>query len=420
MYQNFRLVGVSYRTSCINIREKLSFDEEENRSLIVRFKEIFGFEDILVLSTCNRTEIYYSSPQDLDDKIISIVCFQKGIEMEEVSSDFKTLQGIEAVRHLYNVTLGLDAKVLGDIQISNQVKRAYQCAADEGTASPFLHRLMHSILFANKQVVQETAFRDGVASTSYASVELVKQIAGNFRHPNILILGLGEIGSDVVDNLKGIDAEVTLANRTIKKADKLAEAYGFGVLDIETALEQVANYDIIVSSIRTSTPVIRSGHFDKTSVKQKLLIDLSVPRSISPGIEKVPGIILYNIDQLEEKTQDTLTRRRAAIPAVEAIRDTAIEEFKTWDKEMMVSPAIQKFKEALEDIRNKELARYLKKADAEQAKLLDKVTKGIIQKVIKLPAIQLKAACKRGEAETLVDVLNDLFDLDRKKVQEKS
>jgi glutamyl-tRNA reductase len=149
------------------------------------------------------------------------------------------------------------------------------------------------------------------------------------------------------------------------------------------------------------------------------LFDLSVPRSIETDIEKIPGVILYNVDNIQAKANEALEMRLSAIPDVKTIIANSIQEFEVWEKEMEVSPTIQKIKNALEQIRMEEMARFSKQLTEEEIFKIDTITKNIMQKIIKLPVLQLKAACKRGEAETLVDLLNDLFDLEKTKVDSK-
>ncbi len=413
MFKNFHFAGISHSSSPIEIREKLALSESESEILFSRVQEVLDFEDLLILSTCNRTEFYYTSEEDRIEDILSLLCIEKNIAKGDVKEHFSELHGKEAVEHLFSVSLGLDAKVLGDLQIPNQVKRAYQLSADKDGSGPFMHRLMHSIFYANKRVVQETEFRDGAASTSYASVDLVRHFARNFKDPRVLVLGLGEIGKDVVDNMKNLDYDITISSRNFQKTVSKAEECGFKYLTLEDALAQVQDYEVIVSSLNVDSVIVTPDQFPKNVISHKLIIDLSVPRSISPDIENIPGIALYNIDQIEEKTSSILEKRQRSIPEVKAIRNESIEDLKDWAQEMEVSPTIKKLKQALENIRKDEVARFVRKHDAPDEELIDKLTKNIIQKVIKLPVIQLKAACKRGEADSLVDVLIDLFDLEK-------
>ena len=418
MYESLKVVGLSHDSSPIAIRESVAFSENESRNFLDRMREILGVEEALILSTCNRTEIYYTSDLDLFNAILNLLKIEKGID-HGIDSYFWNKENLPALRHLFRVALGLEAKVLGDIQISNQVKKAYQCSADQHLSGPFFHRLMHTIFYANKRVVQETVFRDGAASVSYACVGLVQQFIQNFSDPKILVLGLGEIGRDVADNMEEMNASITLSNRNALTTHALAKQYGYEVLPFEELLKNIAKFDVIISSVQVPKPIIMKDHIPEQLLSQKLFVDLAVPRSMDSELDTIDGIILYNVDQIEEQTSGIIERRRAAITEVELILDETIEELKNWSLEMEVSPTIKKLKKALEEIRKEEIARYVGKVTEVEQDLIDKVTKSIVQKVIKLPVLQLKAACKRGEAETLVEVLNDLFNLEKDELTPK-
>jgi glutamyl-tRNA reductase len=418
MYESLKVVGLSHDSSPLAIRESVAFSENESRNFLDRMREILGVEEALILSTCNRTEIYYTSDLDLSNAILNLLKIEKGID-HGIDSYFWNKENLPALRHLFRVALGLEAKVLGDIQISNQVKKAYQCSADQHLSGPFFHRLMHTIFYANKRVVQETVFRDGAASVSYACVGLVQQFIQNFSDPKILVLGLGEIGRDVADNMEEMNASITLSNRNALTTHALAKQYGYEVLPFEELLKNIAKFDVIISSVQVPKPIIMKDHIPEQLLSQKLFVDLAVPRSMDSELDTIDGIILYNVDQIEEQTSGIIERRRAAITEVELILDETIEELKNWSLEMEVSPTIKKLKKALEEIRKEEIARYVGKVTEVEQDLIDKVTKSIVQKVIKLPVLQLKAACKRGEAETLVEVLNDLFNLEKDELTPK-
>ena len=418
MYESLKVVGLSHDSSPIAIRESVAFSENESRIFLDRMREILGTEEALILSTCNRTEIYYTSDFDLSNAILNLLKTEKGVD-HGIDSYFWNKEKLPALRHLFRVALGLEAKVLGDIQISNQVKKAYQCSADQHLSGPFFHRLMHTIFYANKRVVQETVFRDGAASVSYACVGLVQQFIQNFSDPKILVLGLGEIGRDVADNMEEMNASITLSNRNALTTHTLAKRYGYEVLPFGELLKNIAKFDVIISSVQVPKPIIMKDHIPEQLLSQKLFVDLAVPRSMDSELDTIDGIILYNVDQIEEQTSGIIERRRAAITEVELILDETIEELKNWSLEMEVSPTIKKLKNALEEIRKEEIARYVGKITEVEQDLIDKVTKRIVQKVIKLPVLQLKAACKRGEAETLVEVLNDLFNLEKDELTPK-
>lgn len=402
----------------------VAFDEAQSKRLLEMLEDYSDISEALVISTCNRTEVYYSSPVDQYEVIIKLVGIVKGIaNISDYKIYFSNLnKHKQAVQHLFNVSIGLEAQVVGDLQIINQIKSAYQLAADQNIVGPFLHRLLHTIFFTNKRVVQETAFRDGAASVSYATVELIDELTSAHEKPNILVLGLGEIGEDVVRNLEHIaEKNVVICNRSIEKADVLAEEFGYKVMPFENYNQAVLEADVIISSVRVDSPLVTKETFGEHKIlSHKYLFDLSMPRSIDSKIEEVNGLLLYNIDGIQAKATEALDRRLAAIPDVKTIIAEAIQEFGNWSKEKEVSPVINKLKNALEDIRQTEIARHLKKANNAEAELLDKATKNMMQKIIKLPVLQLKAACQRGEADSLIEVLNDLFNLEEQSEKIKS
>jgi glutamyl-tRNA reductase len=417
MQNKFRSLSISHKNAPVQIREIISLDDQAIRSIFQKLKDFFSLGDALILSTCNRTEVYYSHDLDLSTEIIKLIGLEKGLidiinylDYFEIFNDDR-----QAITHLFRVSMGLEAQVVGDIQISNQVKRAYQSSADMDMAGPFLHRLMHTIFFTNKRVVQETAFRDGAASLSYATIELIESLTSNTFQPRILLIGVGEIGEDVAKNMIHLpEAKVKITNRTNSKAVEIASELGFEVVPFENCLEAMMEADVIVSSIQRSEPFITKKilkDFDIPSYK--LLVDLSVPRSIETSVEDVPGVILYNVDNISSKASSTLERRLEAVPKVEEIINESIDEFYNWKKEMMVSPTINKLKLTLEHIRQEELSRFLKNSTEEEYAIIDKITKSMMQKVLKVPVVQLRAACKRDQAEEMIEMISDLFDLDK-------
>lgn len=417
MLNKFRALSLSYKNAPVEIREIISLDEKEVSAILIKLKEFFNVTDTLILSTCNRTEVYYSHSLDLSTEIIKLIGLEKGLDkMVAYLEYFKILNDDrEAIEHLYRVAMGLEAQVIGDMQISNQVKRAYQASVDMEMAGPFLHRLMHSIFFTNKRVVQETAFRDGAASVSYAAVELIEELTANTFQPRILLIGVGEIGEDVAKNMVHLpDAKVTIANRTYQKARELADEFNFRVIPFEECREAMKEADVVVSSITKPEPFITKSLVQTFDIQSyKLFVDLSVPRSVETAIEDVPGALLYNVDNIKSKASQALEKRLAAIPNVETIIEESIDDFYNWKKELMASPTINKLKNALEMIRKEELERYLKNADPKEYAIIDKITKSMMQKILKGPVVQLRAACKRDQAEQMIDVITDLFDLEK-------
>ncbi|MFT7068718.1 MAG: glutamyl-tRNA reductase [Spirosomataceae bacterium] len=420
MHGQFRAVSISHKNAPLTIREQIALNEDECKALMLKLQETFGILEVIVLSTCNRTEIYYMTQGEKKKDIVKLLATQKAIPSETILPYVEFIEDQEsAIQYLFEVALGLHSQVVGDLQIPNQIKNAYQWSADLNFSGPFLHRLLHAIFFVNKRVVQETAFRDGAASTSYAAIEAIETFLPLLNNPKILVVGLGEIGKDVALTLgdKGYE-NITLTNRTKEKAEDLGKQLGFDICDFENVEKQILESDIVISSVRLDSPLITKKLLKKQSRSTvQYLIDLSVPRSIEKDVEQLDGVVMYDLDEIQQRANEALERRLAAVPDVKAIIADAIGDFNDWSKEMVVSPTIHKLKKALEKIRKEEVARYAKKLNEEELKKVEQVTTSMMQKIIKLPVLQLKAACKRDEAETLIDVLNDLFNLDKDAVK---
>ena len=417
MQNIFKAFSLSHKSAPLSVREQVALTESEVKDFSIKIKDLFGIQECLVVSTCNRTEVYYTSERDFTTDLIKTLLVQKAIL--DTESYFVHFQQFniqeEAVKHLFYVATGLDSKVVGDLQIPNQIKQSYQISADLNMAGPFLHRLMHTIFFSNKRVAQETSFRDGAASTSYAAVALTEGLTQNINNPKVLILGMGEIGIDVCKNMADKEfAEITVMNRTRAKAEKIASGRSFRVADFADLEREIRRSDVIISSVMIDKPLITKQLIEKIGIlTYKYFIDLSVPRSVEDSVEDISGTLVYNIDSLRERADEALRIRMAAIPEVERIIEEAIIGFNDWSREMMISPTINKLKNALEQIRKEEIARHLKNLTFEESERIEKITMSIVQKIIKSPVLNLKAACKRGEADQLVDVINELFDLEK-------
>ncbi|WP_210517944.1 glutamyl-tRNA reductase [Hymenobacter terricola] len=421
MNQYFKAICLTHQQAPLAIREQLALDEAACRQLLVALRNQLGLNDLLVLSTCNRTEVYYGAEVDYSVAIIRALGRLRGVPAgRDLAPYFTRLtQATAAMQHLFEVALGLDAQVIGDQQISHQVKRAYQWSVEADAAGPLLHRMLHTIFFAHKRVQHETNFRDGAASLAHATLELVENLTAHLPAPRVLLLGLGEMGADMCRQLASCQwtAPVMLCNRTQATADALAASYGGQVLAFADLTQGIQAADVIISSVAANAPVITEQLLRRQPVlSHKYFVDLSVPRSIEAAVERVPGVLLYSLDAIQSSASAALERRLAAVPQVRAIIAESLTSMREWSAEMQISPAIQKLKNALEQLRQQEMKRFQKKMSPAEAELLDELTRSLMQKVLKRPVLQLKAACKRGETGPLVEMLTELFDLENQAV----
>lgn len=412
MSNPFRAIGLSFKKTPVKVREQLSMDESASKRLMVFMKD-YNCSELIVISTCNRTEFYYSADELAKEALITGISILNNVEKADFLPYLVYFDEHEAVNHLFRVAIGLEAQVVGDLHIINQVKKAYQWSSDEMMAGPYLHRLMHCIFYTNKKVAHETAFKDGAASLSYTVKDLAENLTKEIIAPKILLIGLGEIGTDIARNFSAnTRAEIYVTNRTRAKAEAIAGELNYNFIAWDDYLKFINEADVIISSVAVSQPIITPRLFQKIQLfTPKFFIDLSMPRSVAENLEEVDGAIVYNIDEIENQTSETIQRRLQEVPGVEKIIKDAIKDFHSWAKEMAISPTIKKLENALEQIRQEELARYLKNSDTREAKVLDDLSKRMMQKMIKFPVLQLKAACQRGEADKLIDLLHDLFDL---------
>jgi len=416
MQNQFKALTLSYKNAPIAIREMVSLNEITCKNLLDKIKEFTAATDVLVLSTCNRTEVYYTADQDLAQEIIKLIAIEKGfISTNQVSPYFQRINEHDrAVAHLFAVALGLESQVVGDFQILNQVKNAYQWSADADMAGPFLHRLLHTIFFANKRVVNETAFRDGAASVAYATVELAEELTKHIQNPRVLMIGVGEMGTNICLNFqKSKIQNLTIVNRTHYKAQELAQKANARAVYWENLPIEIALADVVISSVPGDCLFIKKEDVAQVLTAPKYFIDLAMPRSIDDNLGTLAGVEVYNVDTIKNRATAALEQRLAAIPQVQSIIAEATAEFAAWVREMVISPAIQQFKNQLEQIRQQEIARALKKVSPAEQQLLETVTKNILNKIVKLPVLELKAACQRGESEALLEGLSALFNLDK-------
>ncbi len=421
MNTTLQAISLSHQKAPVEIRELIYIKPGDIRRLMLTIQDAITPIELMILSTCNRTEVYYVGNEASYEHIIRLLLIEKGISFtQEYLRYFDIIEGDQAIHHLFEVSMGLKSGVVGDLQISNQVKEAYSISHELTLAGPVLHRLLHTIFHTNKRVQGETNFRDGAASVSYAAVETAEITIADPSEAKVLVVGLGEIGGDVARNLKYSSfRNVTLMNRSQAKANELSEETGFPTLPFEALAEMAGSFDVIFSAVNSSEPILTHSLLDSQHLlHHQYLFDLSVPRSIHPDVEQIPGVVLFNIDEIQVRASEALSKRLESIPAVEKIIQEEIAGYQNWSRELTLSPTIHLLKEALENLRKEEIARYLKNLDEKEIRIVEEITKNLVQKFMKLPVIQLKEACKRGEADQLIAGLHTLFNLEVSKTKD--
>ncbi|MCY4418645.1 MAG: glutamyl-tRNA reductase [Cytophagales bacterium] len=419
---SFGCVGTDHKLAGVSFREVFALDEKEVLQSLGLLQEIHGIRDVLIISTCHRTEVFYSSVQKdaiQEEKIIKILCLVKGVPYQDSLKDsfFFLRDKEETVRRLFRISIGLESGVLGDVQISGQVKNSYRISVEashqHATMSAALHRLMHTIFYTHKCIAQETSFHQGAVSVPAVAVDWIENMFSTEKKPNILVVGMGKIGQDICRNLSRISAEVAVTNRTQKKAEHMSKTWGFKLIDYKQIKKQIAQTDVLISCVQRKEPLWKRNDFLSKENQCRYVLDLSVPRSVEPNVAKVSGILLHNVDDLLNATAQTLNERQAEVRKVEELLEDGIKEFLDWEKEHKSFFTIQKLKQAFEKLRQEEMSRHLKSCTSKEKKKIDQVTRGLLQRILKYPAIHMKEACRRGEAEELDQILRNLFDLEK-------
>ena len=414
-------IGISHHTASLDVRERMWLSADEIRGALARLKDQRVPECVLV-STCNRTELYSLGPGSDESSMKRFLIYFKGAGDAVNPGHFTSVTAGGAVNHLFRVAAGIDSMVIGDIQILGQVKEAFTLAREEGTIGPILSRLMQTALHVGKRVRTETTICEGAVSVSYAAVELAGKIFADLAKKSVLLIGAGETGELTLKHLlgKGI-GHVRIANRTREKAEALATSVGGTVVDYERMVEALRTVDIVVTSVNSPTYIVQPEDVQKV-MKQRsnnplFLIDIGVPRNVNPAAKKIENVFLYDIDSLGAIVDKNLEKRRAEIPRVTRIIREELVEFFRWHNSLEVGPTIQEFRDALELIRKQEVEKNLNRFRPEDRELLELVTRRILNKILHTPTTVLKQESEAGghNAETVLHVraLRELFRISR-------
>ena len=376
---NLYNIGVSYKKADAHTRGKYSLTKDSQVALLQEAKSL-GLDGVLVLSTCNRTEItgFAQHPYQL----IELLCKYSDGDVEEFARISNVYKNKDAVSHLFRISTGLESQILGDYEIVGQLKLAFKQAKLVETSNAYLERLMNLVFQASKKVKNQTKLSSGTTSVSYAAVQYMINNLPDYNSKNILVFGLGKMGKHTCKNLAEYtkNKSVTLINRTEEKATNFVKEHpSINKSTIENLKEEVSKANVLIVSTGSDKPTITEDHVN--SDQELLILDLSMPENVDASVKEFEGITLVNVDQLSKITDETLTLRQKEIPLAEAIIETHKEEFNEWLNHRKLTPAINALKESLEAIKKDEISFHKKKIDGfdeDQAELL---TSRFIQKI---------------------------------------
>ena len=393
-HPTFYAVGLSYKKADAEMRGKFSLDDKSKINLLLQAKEE-GIENLIVTSTCNRTEIYGFAQHPF--QLIKLLCENSQGTVEDFQQVAFVYKNHEAISHMFRVGTGLDSQILGDFEIISQLKNAFVQSKAMELANSFLERLVNSVIQASKKIKTDTKISSGATSVSFSAVRYIFNNVEDISNKNILLFGTGKIGRNTCENLvkHSKHEQITLINRTKDKAERIANKLNVIVKDYADLQLEIQKADVLVVATGALNPTV-----DKTILNLKkplLILDLSIPKNVNANVMESENVTLIHMDQLAQMADETLENRKKHIPAAEAIIEEIKNEFIAWTKQRKFAPTIHALKAKLNNIKEGELNFQRKKLanfDEEQAEL---ISARIIQKITNHFANHLK------DDQTMVD-----------------
>lgn len=419
MYAVLRCISISFTHSDIGVREKTALSATEVSEFLVQLKNKNLAREFLLLSTCNRTELYYAGASDLKEEFIQELSrFRNDPSLLDYGKYFVSEERSEkTAERLFLVSNGVLSNILGDVQIIRQVKNAYHLACEVGTIGPCLHRLLQLVFASHKDVALRTGIHSGSASVSSVAAEISLNFIRQTEHGRVLMIGAGGFSFDVIEQLKKKRRcmDISIMNRSTDKSEKLKDEFDLTVLPFDAAAD-LSGYDVIISCISSSGSLVSRKNFGMDAIRRKMLIDLSVPRAFDPLLGSEPGIKLVNIDEIRESNELALKKRTESVKNVKDIIMNYSGEFIKWYQAHthIASPVLHRFKSILEEICFQEISRHLKKhPESLDPEIMQQVSKSIVNKITRIPATQLTQSLHEdmNELNVLSNALVRLFRL---------
>lgn len=416
------VVGVNHRTAPVELRERLSFSEHSLGNCLARLNNYPAIEGSVILSTCNRTEIY-AATRELDEGLNAIWDFlshKSGVGISEIKNYTYTHTLYDTIRHLFRVAAGLDSMILGETQILGQVRHAYQLACQHGATNRVLNTLFQQAITVGKRVRTETGIDQNAVSISYAAVELARQKFKDLSGRSVLVIGAGKISELTARHLvaNGVSG-VIVSNRSYQRAVDLAAHFNGRAVKFDQLFQCIGKADIVISCTAASHYVVRLNDVAEAIACRQgrglMMIDIAVPRDIDPAVGQLPGVTLYDIDDLQQVVDHNLAQRKKAAIEAEDIIEKELDQFMQWLSMQFVVPTIAALKQRGEEIKQKELRRALNRLgelSEHDRKVVSSLANSIVNQLLHVPVTQLKAYALTTEGHLYTKVLQNLFKLE--------
>ncbi|HYL14787.1 MAG TPA: glutamyl-tRNA reductase [Terriglobales bacterium] len=424
---NFQLIGVNHKSAPVEVRERLALPDSRLADACKRLTEQLGVEEGMILSTCNRVEVLARTTNGKADLRGFIGQFFS-LDPAELDRYFYEYREQDMVRHVFRVTSSLDSMVVGEPQILGQVKEAYAVARAVGSVNSQLDSLLTRAFAVAKRVRTETAVGSSAVSVASVAVELAKKIFGSLHGRHVYLVGAGKMSELAARHLLAHGAaSIFVANRTYDRAVQLARKFSGKAIVFEQLYETCDRADIVITSTGAPHAIFRREHGELFLARRRnrpmFFIDIAVPRDVDPEVNKLDGIFVYDIDDLQQAVSAHVADRKKEAERAEAIVANEVERFQARLQTLEVVPTIVSLQDHLETIRQAEIDRVrgrLGELSPDQELAVDVLTKGIINKIMHTPITTLKTAARESEATTVIDLVRRLFNLQDKKAEGKS
>jgi len=415
------VVGMNHRTAPVDVREQVSFSEDEIKNVLRRARRETILSEAILLSTCNRTEFYGLSADNgaAEMYVRNLLAQEKHINLDAHPGYAYTLTRRESVRHLLRVAAGLDSLVLGESQILGQVRRAHELSLQSHACGIVLNRILQSAIAVGKRVRNETSIGTGAVSVASAAAELANKIFADLSSRKVLLIGVGEMGTLLARHMieRGVSSPI-IANRTFARAEKLAEQLSGKAIPLDRKEKALVEADIVISCTGATTPIVdattMAGIVEQRGGRPLYVIDIAVPRDFEGAIGDMDGVFLHDIDDMNVLVDRNLDQRRAEIPKAESIVEHELESFTAWRSSLSATPLIKGLREHVEKLRAQELARHQRRFcddDKEQADLL---TESLVNKILHPLMSRVREWGDSGELGAVrIDMLYEAFDIER-------
>ena len=416
------VIGLNHRTAPLELLERMAVADGQLPKALHDLTTREHISEALVLSTCNRTEVYAVAERfhGAYGDIRGFLADFSFLPPDQFADHLYVHYDTAAVSHLLSVTAGIDSAVLGESEIQGQVKVAWERAREEGTAGPALNLLLRHALEAGKRARTETAIARNIASVSQAAVAMAGERLGGVDGKTVLVLGAGEMGEGMAVALAGAGVgRVQVANRTPARAAELAARVGGEAVSLVDVTDHLRDADLLLTSTGSQVPLVTAADVAPIMAARPdrplLVVDIAVPRDVEPEVAAVPGVTLLDMDDLRRFAAAGVAERRREVAAVEAILSDELERYLVATSAREVAPMIVALRQRAESVRSAELDRYRNRyedLDPRQLELVDAVTRGLVAKLLHQPTVVLKDAAGSARGDRLVAALRELFEIE--------